>query len=212
MNRALLVLFTSVLCASAPAQTINLVTITLTLFVQNTSTTKGTVTTTLAPVKQRAVTKDVLTYLAEDLNGEPSFGPGAQLALISYSPTEGYFAVVDKNLRLLADVSGILTFTAGENLISSGSQQSATGLAAPTLKGMQLATISYDGNGGYGPNAVQFSLQGMLSGSITDSTSKAGLVTETQTASVSSGTGEGTYNGIPFVVTGTWSLKGKSTQ
>ena len=121
------------------------------------------------------------------------------------------FAVVDKNLRLIADVSGILTFSTGEHLVSSGKQQTATGLAAPNLQGMQLATISYNGSGGYGPNAVKFSLQGMLSGSITDSTVKSGLVTEAQTASISSGTGEGTYNGIRFVVTGSWSLKGKST-
>jgi hypothetical protein len=203
----------------APAQTTNIVTIGLTLFFQNTSTDNGTVVVTRTPVQKRVTTKDILAKLAYDKfeSGDypsPSFPAGAQLTLVTFGlyRNVGMFQVIDKQSKFLVDVSDIIKFTTGTNLISSGKNYSQTTLGAPTLTGLMLAAVSFDdthmGSGSY---QIQFSTQGMLSGTVTDGKADyLGSYVETQSAKLAASAGEGSYAGMPFVMTGTMSIKGKA--
>lgn len=189
----------SLFCSStATASVTNIVSFSAVVFVQNTSKDLGNVTVTDPPVQKRISTRDILNFLAQDL-GYP-FSPDARLALISSGPTSGHFAVVDKRMNMIADASSIMTFNTGFNLVGSGKIYNSTGANAPTSKGMYLATIGFVG----GVSAVQFSVTGLLSGTVTDS-----LFLETQSAVISNAPGEGTYQGIPLVLTATISLHGR---
>ena len=99
---------------------------------------------------------------------------------------------------------------AGNNDITSGKSTSLNpGLG--TSSDLQLLTIKYDDTVAGG--SLQFFLTGIGTGKTTDSTPNktTGAYTETDTGSLSSGTGEGSYQGNPFVCTGTASASGKAT-
>ena len=111
--------------------------------------------------------------------------------------------MVDKSNNLLQDVSGVMSISnPGTNDITSGKSTSLNpGLG--TSANEQLLTISFDDTG-VGGN-LKFFLTGIGTGKTTDTTPNktTGAYTETDTGSLSSGTGEGSYQGNPFVCTGT---------
>src|SRR5438876_7301743 len=146
----------------ARADITNIVRLTFVVSLQNVDTDNGATIATAPPIRKVLATKDVLDYLAQD-EPEP-FAPGARLALVTRSPNEGYFIVVDSQFNVLADVSRILVFTAGNNLIFSGKRDQSDN-PAPSLKGSELVTITFDDTplGG----KIQFALTGMLTGTVT---------------------------------------------
>jgi hypothetical protein len=160
--------------------------------------------TTAAPIKRSVATKDFLTLLAQDYN--TVFPSGAKIV----SNING-IQVVDKNNNLLQDVSSVISInTPGNNDITSGKSISTY----PNLKtstDLQLLTIKYDDTGVGG--SLQFFLTGIATSKTTDSTPNktTGAYTESSSGSLSSGTGEGSYQGTPFVCAGTASASGKAT-
>jgi hypothetical protein len=160
--------------------------------------------TTAAPVKHSVATKDLLALLAADY--KTNFPSGTKLM----SNNNG-IQVVDKSNNLLQDVSGVMSISnPGTNDITSGKSTSLNpGLG--TSANEQLLTISFDDTGIGG--SLKFFLTGIGTGKTTDTTPNktTGAYTETDTGSLSSGTGEGSYQGNPFVCTGTASASGKAT-
>lgn len=185
----------------AHAQVTNIVTLTLSAFVQNIGNNVNGVTTTLPPVKKTVITHDILGYLSQAEWLEPSFGSGAKLALVTDgAPTSGYFVIVDSHLNLLQDVSDIITFSVG-TVIFSG-KQDFQGNPSPSVKGTELVTITYDDT--FSGGSISFSFTGLLNGTVTGTATSL-----TQKGTLTNGTGQGTYQGIPLVLTGNFSLAGK---
>jgi len=144
--------------------------------------------------------------LAADYN--TTFPSGAKLIMDGNS---GKVEVVDKNNNLVQDVSSIISINApGNNDITSGKSTSSNP-GVGTSSDLQLLTIKYDDTGAGG--SLQFFLTGIGTGKTTDSTPNktTGAYTESSSGSLSSGTGEGNYQGNPFVCTGTASASGKAT-
>ena len=200
------------------AQLAEVLTITLTASVQNpNSTDNGTVTTTPAPVKHSVDTKDILLWLAQDENAETNYGSttfpsGAKLVTINGNSQD--FQVLDKNNNLLVDVSDILSSSnPGNNNIFSGKQNDTNQLAAPTTTSSSLLTITFDDTAIVGGVGVKFFLTGIGTGKTTDTAPNAttGAYTETDSGALSTAAGEGSYQGNPFVCTGTASASGKGT-
>ena len=128
----------------------------------------------------------------------------------------GDIQVVDKNNNLLQDVSGIMSFSnPGKNNIQSGKSTDQYTPHLGTFTDSSLLTISFDDTGIGG--SLQFFLTGIGKGTTTDSTPKTDkntqitTYTESNSGSLSSATGEGSYQGSPFVCTGTASASGKAT-
>jgi hypothetical protein len=162
--------------------------------------------TTAAPIKLSVATKDILTLLATDF--QTTFPSGAKLVL---DGTSGKIEVADKTNNVLQDVSSIISINeAGNNDITSGKSTSSNpGLG--TSADLQLLTIKFDDTGAGG--SVQFFLTGIGTGKTSDSTPNktTGAYTESSSGSLSSGTGEGSYQNNPFVCSGTASASGKAT-
>ena len=168
--------------------------------------------TTAAPTTHKLATKDILSILAADYN--TTFPSGAKLVM---DGNTGDVQVVDKNNNLLQDVAGVMSFyNPGNNDIFSGKTTSAfPGLASPSTTDSSLLTINFDDTGIGG--SFQFTLTGIGTGKVTDTTPKTNLgtgittYTETDAGSLTSATGEGNYQNHPFVCTGSASATGTAT-
>jgi len=193
------------------------VTFKVTTFTQLIGIIDGSNTIIPSPWVQTHTTAEVLKTLASDANiglGWPSnnFPSTAKLAV----GTNG-FAVID-GTNVLVDVSSIIKFQAGDHDIRSGKRNNPTGLAAPSVKDLQIARFTFDDSSftnsvGSVTNGVglTFYIQGILSNTTTDTAPKNGAYTETRTAKMINGTGEGLdANGAPFVLTGTVTVTGKA--
>ena len=183
--------------------------ITLNLSKQGSSNTNGTVLTTASPVLSSLATKDILNVLAidEQIEGNwpsNSFPKNAALALA------GNGVVVLNGTNILLNVSDIMSFNSGEPKISSGKQNTVTGLASATVKGLQIAGIKFDDTFINGGGNLKFYLNGVLSKTTTDTTPVNGVYTETQTLKITTAAGDGSSNGVPFICTGSASATGKS--
>jgi hypothetical protein len=159
-----------------------------------------------APTKYSISTKSILAILATDYH--TTFPSGAKLVQDGNS---GDIQVVASNGTLLQDVSGVMNLSnPGNNDIHSGKSTSQfPGIG--TSSDSSLGTINFDDTGIGG--TLQFYLTGITTGSTTDTTPNktTGAYTETDTGSLTSGTGEGSYQNNPFVCTGTASASGKAT-
>jgi hypothetical protein len=203
---------------SLQAGVTNVITIALTASVQGASTDNGTITTTAAPSKHAVATKDILGFLAqaEHAKGKyaagTTFPAGAKLVVVTGSGNGG-FQVLDKNNKPLVDVSDIISSVNGtmDNNIHSGKQIDANGLATPSRTALHILTIKHDDTGIAGSAGVLFYMTGFMTSTTTDATPKSGLYTESQTHTLVSGVGEGTYQGIPLVLTGSLSATGTGT-
>jgi hypothetical protein len=169
-----------------------------------------------APTKHSVATKDLLVILALDENAGgnylvgTNFPSGAKLVIDGNS---GRFQVLGKTNNLLVDVSDIMTaIYPGTNNIQSGKSTSLNhGLGTST--DLQLLTIKFDDTTVPGNAGLQFFLTGIGTGKTADTTPNktTGAYTESSSGSLSSGTGEGSYLGNPFVCAGTASASGKAT-
>jgi hypothetical protein len=189
---------------------LSLFNISLTMYQQSSSKTSGSITTTASPKTVIYATKDILNVLAfdENLKGNwpsNSFPASASLALAGQS-----LAVIDAGLILL-NVSDIMSLSFGDNRITSGKHNNVTGLASPSENKRQLAKINFDDTSIIGSKSLKFSLQGFLSQTTTDTTPVAGVYTETVTVKITSGSGEGISQNVPFVCTGAATATGTNT-
>lgn len=192
------------------AQVTQVITITATASVQGASSysynnkTYVTTYTTAAPTIKSVATKDILKLLATDY--QTTFPSGAKLVMDGSS---GDVEVVDKSGNLLQDVSGIMSFSnPGNNNIQSGKSTSQFNLG--TFSNDQLLTLNFNDTALGGP--LQFYMTGIGTGKKTDTTpNKTGAYTETDSGTLSSATGEGTYNGSEFICSGNASASGKAT-
>jgi hypothetical protein len=196
----------------------NSFTINATALVQSTTNDNGKVTTIAAATKHAVNTKQLLVWLAQDESAEgnygfPSFPAGAKLVLIVSNDESADFQVWNKSDILLVDVSDILNITHGTNEVVSSKVNDTTGLLDPSAKIWHLIKFSFNDSailtGGVG---VTFDLVGLEERAVTDSNpNKDGIYTETVSATVDASAGEGTYQGEPFVITGSLDFGEKST-
>jgi hypothetical protein len=190
----------------------NTVSISFTAAFQNSTTDKNDVSTTPAPIIRSANTSLILKWLASDENEEgnyttgSTFPAGAKLVAISSSTNNSPdFQVLDKHNNFLVDVSDLLSVTNSGVFgsdISSGKTSDSTGLADPSQLDQQVYTVIYDDS--FSTGLVQFSFTGVIKNTTTDSkpNSTTGVYKETQSHNISSGQGDGAYEGVPAVVTG----------
>lgn len=202
MNKIGILTLIGISIVTAEAQTTNAVNFSLTAYVQNTSNDNGTIVTTAAPVRRRAATKDLMTYLEQDLGPFPQ---GSQLALVAIGSSGGLFEIVDSHGNFVEDLTGIMDLSVGTNVVFSGKNFSGITTAAPTQKGLTIVRVSFDDTRITGGAGIQFYFQGLLSGTITDRTVQGNIV-ETQTGTMT-GAGEGTYQNIPMMVSGSMSFR-----
>jgi hypothetical protein len=205
--------FLALTVGNLQAQVTNVITVSLTGMEQNSSSDNGTTTTTASPTKRTLATKDLLSLLAEDEN--MVFPTGAKLVVISEHGDDDslHFQVLDKNSHFLADVSDIISGEGTGNFdqdVFSGKQNDATSLSTPTITDLQIFTIFYDDTGDGG--SLQFYLTGLITNTITDTTpnNTTGVYKQTESHKISSGAGDGIFDGNPLVVTGSFSATGSA--
>lgn len=189
-------------------------TVALTALFQNSTVTNGTAEVTGAPIKQRVITKDLLTYLAE---GEyhnanypsPTFPIGAKLVYLSDSinPSNNHFMVTDSLGSVLCDVSDMIWIqTDSPPPVLSGTFNHAN--VNDKFSYNYIFSIYYDETNAGG--SAQFYFAGLATETITD-TVKNGVATRARTLRITSMTGSG-YNGQDgMVVTGSAAGSGKTT-
>ncbi len=183
--------------------------INVTAFLQNTNDDNGVVTITASPKTVTYATRDFLNVLAFDQHQEGnwpsnSFPNSAKLAIAD----DGFVVVSGTNVLL--NVSDIMSLSRGENEITSGVQDDSTGLASHTAQKRQIARITFDDTFIVGGKNLKFYLQGLLTQSTTDTTPAAGIYTDIRTVKITNAAGEGSFQNVPFVCTGTVTATGRS--
>lgn len=207
----------------AGAMETNIVTLTATIESQGGTNVSGGFTTIASPKKTAITTKQLLQWLAKDEFSEGnidtnSFPSGAYLAVIT-TPTTEDFQVLTKNNSLLVDVSDVFIGYFGSNTLYTAKIRNSTGLYSPSGMTTRVATLVFDDSGVNavnGPTAgVTIYLIGLQTTTVTDTNpSRSGVYTETVSATTPNAVGEGTYQGTPVIVTGSfgYTLKHNLTQ
>jgi hypothetical protein len=207
--RQLLIGFIAAVCAfaagTAHASTTNVVTFAATTFSQGaTNSSNGTNTSFAAPTTKSHNTAEIIHELGNATTN--SFSAAAKLAMI-----DGKFTVLDGANAV--DVSDIMSFqTPGDNKIQSGIKNDQTGLAFPSLKMLRVVELDFDDTSYPNGSHLDFFLIGLANATTTDTTpSASGVYTETFKGKITSMTGEGSSDSVPFVATGSVTVSGKST-
>ena len=214
--------FLTFAAGSLQAQVTCAITITTTASAQNGSTDNGTTNTTLAPIKVSIDTKQILAAmaLAENAAGNypagTSFPTGAKLVVVISNNNAPDFQVLDKTNHLLVDVSDILFgLNSGNNGsdIFSGKQTDATGLSSPTTTDLQIFTLAYDDTAILGSDKIKLYLTGLAINTTTDTVPNklTGVYTETQSHKMANAAGDGSQDGLAFVLTGSVAVTGKAS-
>jgi hypothetical protein len=187
---------------TASAGITNIVTFKATTFEESTVTSDGTSTTFGAVKTSSHDTAQLIGQLGSDTSN--NFSSAAKLALI-----DNTFVVIDGTN--IVDVSAIVSISFGNNSIKSGKKNDSTGLASPSLKELQVVTLTFDDTNPSIGGDLQFSLQGIANATEADTTPSGGVYTESLKAKVTSMTGEGSSGGKPFVATGSLSVSGRGS-
>jgi hypothetical protein len=194
------------------AEILQNLTFTATTFSQRLILDNGTNTLSPAPKGQVHTTGDILKTLAQDKfaqNNWPSnsFPTAAKLAV----GNDRFVVVLGTNV--LVDVSDILSFTNGVNKIFSGKKNNLTGLSTPTTMKLQIGRLDFDDTAIIGGTGLKFYMQGLVTQTETDTVPLNGVYTQTATAKLSNGTGEGSSGADEFVLIGTLTAtaRGKET-
>jgi hypothetical protein len=157
-------------------------------------------------------TADLLVTLARDENAaglwpNTNFPAGAQLA-----GTDQGFAVIS-GTNILVLVTNIMSIDVGGAVLNFGKFNDTTFLGSPTIKHMHTAKITFDDTSITNSANLKFYIQGLVTDTQTDTKPNSdGFYTETITTKMSNGTGEGTMNGTPFLLTATVSGTGRGTK
>lgn len=149
MKSVVLVLLAACCLVSASDRIIAPVNITLTMQVQNSSVTNGTVRTDLNPTTFRLTSKDILARVASQAYlagkyGFTSYPKGSYLAYVYFphsSSGTNHFAVVNAGIEI-ADLSRVFVVYPDEQ-ISQGNYDLATALSR-NFKVSSLKTLYYD--------------------------------------------------------------------
>lgn len=195
---------------------IQTITLSVTATAQNNNgTSNGTTTNVPPPSISTHTTTEFLARLAQDESIEGhwssnSFPAAAKLAVVPGSGGADFAVILGTNI--LVDVSDIISFDGGNNEIVSGAQNLQTGLASPMTKKVHLGKIMFDDSAVGNPNgSLTFFLQGVFTETTMDTApTSTGAYTETRTAKMTSGAGEGSKGGNPFICTGMVSATGKA--
>jgi hypothetical protein len=185
------------------AQVLLKVTMSATMYQQNTNTSdNGTTTTTKPPAKSSLTTASLLKDLAlfEQSEGNwtnPTFPASAALVF------NGSGFQINEGTNELVDVSDALSYSqSGQNDISTGSYLDANGQGSAPYNQTDyyLVTVTYTGS------AFSFTVTGLatVTGKATNPNTKTGNYTQSDSFSLQDGTGEGAFtsSGVPFVLTG----------
>ncbi len=193
-------------------QSTNVLTLTATAQLQGATNITATLTTVANPGKFSLTTKQLLTWLALDEHAAgnydaTNFPAGAKIAIIGSN-----LKVLGTNQAVLADVSDILTAEDGTNSVFSGKAFTTNSVYAPSASEMEFFKLAYDDSIIAGGAGVQFSLQGVLTTTFTDSkpAKTTGAVTETITGKMSTAVGDGNLGGKPFILTGNLGTSAKT--
>jgi hypothetical protein len=184
-------------------------TIDLNISKQSISNVIGIVSTTASPKLSTLATKDILNKLAFDAYVEGNW-PSNSFPKDTTVALAGNGFIVLNGTNILLNVSDIMSFTTDEPKVTSGKQNTVTGLASPTTQKLQIASITFDDTFINGGNNLKFYLNGVLSMTMADTTPVDGVYTETQTCKTTAAAGDGSSQGIPFICTGSVSANGKS--
>jgi len=193
----------------------NFLTVSATAQSQQTTNAQSNGSTILNPLKSRIDTRQLLVWLAQDEYtaghyGFTNFPDGAQLTYVPFFPgLEGtlFFdgpatQVLDKNGQLIIDTSDILTFQDGNNPVFSGKLRPDNAAYNPTGKELHFVRVNYDDSAVTNGVGVQFSLQGLMTTTFTDSKPTALLTFNRTATGKADAAGDGSLNGVPFVLTG----------
>jgi len=194
------------------AQVASVMTFSMTAYKQADFADNGIITTTALPTKIKIDTKQILILLAQaeysEMNYDAtSFPSGAKLVSISNGTPSPTFQVWDKDNNILVDVSDIMSANALTtnfygSVINSGKVNDNTGLASPSVTDQQIYTLAFDDTPGGG--SLQFYLSGVMANTIADSVpnSTTGVYKETETHTLTSGAGDGNYEGSSILIIG----------
>jgi N-methylhydantoinase B/oxoprolinase/acetone carboxylase alpha subunit len=212
------------------AQVTNLVTITATAQVNGkysysyNNKTGVTTYSYASPTKVTFGTKQILARLAVAENAEGNYGAtnfpsGAKLVVVSsYNSSGPDFQVMSSKNVLLVDVKDILTGS-GSGGIYSGktsnqyeNNQDFDILSDPSTTSEEIFTLTYNDTGAFGGTGIQFYLTGLATSETTDATpnSKTLAYKETDSYTMSSSAGDGTYFGNQLVITGSLTASGSA--
>ena len=162
---------------------------------------------------QTLTTKTILGFLARDefaagRYSATNFPAGAKLVAIVSTGGDDY-QVLDKKNQLLVDVSNIITFsTTSEVYVGRTKSFPVVGVAGdPTEVRWQAATFSYDDSAITGSVGFHYTMVGTMKRTVTYTfPSYTTLFVATSATMAFSGTGS--YQGTPFIVTGTLNAAG----
>ncbi len=215
VSSAAVLAFLSLAINSLQAQVTNLVSITATVLIQGSVNDNGTNTTAAAPSKHSVTTQTLLGLLAQDEYAEGNYGStnfptGAKLVVIDSHNNNPAFQVLTSGNVLLVDVSDILAGISEDNDVYSGKQNDSTGLSNPSTTDLSVFKFKFDDTGITGGQGVQFYLQGLMTNTKADTIPVNGVYTQTESHKMS-GAGQGTFQGVSFVLTGSLSASGKAT-
>jgi hypothetical protein len=197
------------------AQVLEKMSISATIYLQGTTSDKKGVTTTAGPAKQSVSTVNLLESLAKDENAEGNY-PETRFPSTATLYYYGDGFEVDEGTTVLVDVSDILTLTiTGQNDITNGNYTEVNGPGTPpyTQTAYQIVTLAYVST--TGASGLGFTVTGL--GELTQTAgtpnAKTGKFTQTDSVSLQDGTGEGTLDGVEFVITGfTVTASGSATE
>jgi hypothetical protein len=219
-----LLTFTTGAFAQPVLTSTNLLTIKATVFAQgNANNNNSDKDTTSIVAKESITTKQLLGWIAQDENVEGNFNAatfpsGATVKVVADGDGDFDVQVFSKAGVLLVDASDLVTISQGSAVVTSGKVNNTTGFDDSAIKELSLATFTFDDSGlgqiFNGTVGLTVSLTGVQSTTITDTRVSDGSFKQSITATISSGTGQGTLNGSPFIVTGSvsYSEKGEAEQ
>ncbi len=197
------------------AQVLEKMSISATIYLQGAPPTKKSVTTIAGPNKQSVVTVNLLESLAKDENAEGNY-PETKFPSTAALYYYGTGFEVLEGTKVLVDVSDILTLTiTGQNNITSGNYTDSKGPGTPpyTQTAYQIATLAYAST--TGASGLGFTVTGLgeFAQKAGTPNAKTGDFTQTDSVSLQDGTGEGTLDGVEFVITGfTVTASGSATE
>jgi hypothetical protein len=184
---------------------IGAVAISATAFLQNSSNDNGTNTTTKAPGKNTTLisTARLTSILIKDETAEGNWSSTRGTLVYDYN-IPGFALKQGANEQ---DVSDILSISAsGDNDINAGSYNDNNGQGSPpdSSTDYQLTTLTFDDSSVSGGAGLTFSVTGLgvSSQKAINFNANTGNYTQSFSVSLGSGTGEGTYQSTPLVVTG----------
>jgi hypothetical protein len=197
------------------AQVSEKMSISATIYLQGATSDKKGVTTIAGPTKQSVSTVNLLESLAKDENAEGNY-PNTKFPSTAALHYYGGGFEVDEGTNVLVDVSDILTLTVtGQNDITNGNYSEVNGPGTPpyTQTAYQIVTLAYTSS--TGASGLGFTVTGL--GEFTQKAgtpnAKTGNFTQTDSVSLQDGTGEGTLDGVEFVITGfTVTASGSATE